>query len=158
MTKRRRWAFYAVLILVIGIFLILFLPVIVVRTNYAYICEHTGSRKGHTQWWSGNKTDEWYKTSAVETFIREKFPDQLQQQWTSYAGTGHNIYGSKILFGHGRPGPILQVPIDWLNQWFESLSEAEKKAFYELLLSEDKTAIQLRINDIYDYLIERNAE
>ena len=82
----------------------------------------------------------------------------VRRRWASYAGTERNIYGAKLTRGHGRPGPILQVPIDWLNQWFVTLPDAEKKAFYELLLSEDRNEIQVRINDIYDYLIERNAE
>jgi hypothetical protein len=59
--------------------------------------------KGHREWFFGGQSGRWYKQSVVETFMRTNHPRILQQRWTSYAGTGRDIYGRKVSFGHGRP-------------------------------------------------------
>jgi len=118
--------------------------------DWAFLSETTGSRKGYRQWFFGLKTGHWYQRSNVETFIQAKFPNELQHRWTSYAGTGKNIYGARLLYGHGMPGPVRNLPLDFLDRWFDPLPESEKKAFYDLLVTGDAEAIQQKVKAIVE--------
>jgi len=126
--------------------------------DWAFICENTGSRKGYREWCFGHQTGRWYQHSAVEIFMQEKFPDELKHRWTSYAGTGRNIFGVKLLYGHGRPGPLIQISQDRLNEWFAPLPDTEKKAFSELLVNADDKTIDEKIESIYDDLYNSSAK
>lgn len=129
--------------------LILAIPFPVCR-DWAFIDENTASRKGYREWFFGLRTGDWYRPSAVEMFMRAQHPGDLKQRWTSYAGTGRNFFGAKVLYGHSRPGAIIRVNQHLLKQWFDGLSETEKLAFYNLLVSDDQEAIGRKIDSIYE--------
>jgi hypothetical protein len=147
-----------VLALIAGVVILVVLFLVsdsfVAYRDWAFICENTGSRMGYRAWFFGLHTSHWYHASEVETFIEHQFPKELVHRWTSYAGTGRNIYGAKLLFGHGRPGPIYQVREQDLNKWFTTLSPAEKKAFYNLLVHDDREAVKDKVNEIYEDLFK----
>ena len=126
---------------IVLITLLIFSLLAVAYRDWAFVCENTGSRKGYREWFFGLQTGAWYEPTSVETFIIKEHPDALQHRWTSYAGTGKNIYGGKLLYGHGHPGVILQIPPDCLNSLFDPLPPPKKKAFYDLLLHGDTKAI-----------------
>jgi hypothetical protein len=86
--------------------------------DWGFVCENTGSTKGHREWLFGNKTGHWYEKSALEDFMLEKYPDRIKHRWTSYAGTDKNIFGQAILYGHGKPGAILDTRI-FLEDWVQ---------------------------------------
>ena len=81
--------------------------------------------------------------------MREHYPSKLQQQWTSYQGTGRNIFGMAILHGHGRPGPIILLNDDILAVYIEKIDDSQKKALYELFASENEPAIDAKVTEIY---------
>lgn len=145
-------ALTAAVIILVVLFVVSFTSV--AYRDWAFICENTGSRKGYRAWFFGLHTSHWYHASELERFIDQQFPKELEHRWTSYAGTGRNIYGAKLLFGHGRPGPIYQVREQDLNKWFTTLSLADKKAFYDLLVQDNREAIKHKVNEIYEDLFK----
>src|SRR5207253_4792429 len=80
----------------------LFVFSVEVCKDRAFVDECTGSRKGHREWFFGGQSGSWYKESSIETFMRTNQPSGFEQRWTSYAGTGRDILGRNISFGHGR--------------------------------------------------------
>ena len=124
-------------------------------TDYAYISETTGSCKGHRVWLGIWETAHWYKKSDLESFMREKYPQDLQQRWTSYAGTGKNIWGAPMLFGHAGPSPIGRLRFEELNSYLSTLTDADKKEFYDVFAYADRTeALELANNiweDLHDF-------
>lgn len=76
-------------------------------------------------------------------------PDELQHRWTSYAGTGKNIFGMVRLRGHGQPGPILLIRSETLDEHVRGLDDAGKKALYEVFRSGDADRIEREIDRIY---------
>ncbi len=137
----KREVLWGLLIGALLLVLFFFTVTTVAYRDWSFICENTGSRKGYRQWCFGLKTGHWYQPTSVEMFITKESPATLQHRWTSYAGTGKNIFGGKLLHGHGRPGVILQVPPDCLNSLFDNLPTSEKKAFSDLLIQGDAKAI-----------------
>jgi hypothetical protein len=133
--------------------LLLLVPFVAWR-KWAFICENTGSRKGHTEWFFGIKTKHWYSPSPLEVFLTTNAPTKLQHKWTSYAGTGYDIYGLKVLHGHGRPGPILRFRTNEMAEWLRTIDDREKRAFHDLLVSGEKAAINRKIDAIHAQVFE----
>ena len=124
-----------------------------VYRDWAYICENTGSRKGHREWFLGYTTGHWYQKSALEEFVQREFPGELHQRWTSYAGTGKNALGRPVLFGHGRPGAILCLRTEFFDRYVAQLSRTEKKALYDLLSSDQQERIREEVEKAFDVLL-----
>jgi hypothetical protein len=114
--------------------------------DWAFICENTGSRRGHREWFFGAETGHWYEQSELERFMMANHPTELQDKWTSYAGTGKNILGRAVLCGHGRPGPLILVQVEWLDKHVRRLDDAGKKALYDLFVSGDEERIKQEID------------
>lgn len=131
------------------VIVLLLLPFQVCR-DWAFICENTGSHKGYRQWIFGFETGHWYKKSPLEGFIQSNSPDVLIHRWTSYAGTGKNIFGMKLLFGHGRPGAIKKLDHGVLGQWIEKNDAEAVRKLYDLFVSDDQKAIEKKVTEIWD--------
>ena len=129
-----------------------------VYTDWEYICENTGSRRGHREWHMGFnfKTGDWYKKSRLEEFMETTYPADLTHRWTSYAGTGRNILGKSQSFGHGRPGPILSVKYDIFNQYVSHIDNKKKRSLYDILASEDRQRIEDEISIIWETFFDSN--
>lgn len=134
-------------VLVVGVILIVAVVILCAlglqtHRDYAFICENTGSHKGYRQWGFGWQAREWYRESHLEQFMRLQHPTELRHRWTSYSGTGKNILGQPIRFGHGRP-QVGSVIMDWT--WFDSyvdtLDGAAKLDLYRVLVSGNRDAI-----------------
>jgi hypothetical protein len=126
-----------------------FLCPIQVRTDYAFICENTGSRYGFTKWRYGGQTGKWYQMSPLEDFMKRNHPDRLIHKWTSYAGTGKTLLGRNVSFGHGRPGPILFLDNKVLAEYLGRISDTEKLRLYEMFSSGDRAAVSRAVDTIY---------
>jgi hypothetical protein len=124
-----------------------------VYRDWAFICENTGSRMGYRQWLFGFKTGQWYKQSPLEEFIQSEAPKTLIHRWTSYAGTGKNIFGMNILYGHGRPGAIIRLDHGILCKWIEQNDAATINQFYNLLISDDQKEIEKRVMEIWEEIL-----
>ncbi len=127
--------------------LLILLPLSVCR-DWAFICQNTGSRKGYREWFFGAQTGHWYRQSELELFMATRHPTLLRHKWTSYAGTGKNILGIPVLHGHGRPGPIVLLSPDLLDEHVHHLDEATKKALYDAFASADQDRIQKEVDRI----------
>ncbi len=124
-----------------------------VSTVHAYICENTGSRKGHTSWIIGIHSDEWYNESELERFIQNNDEYDLTHDWTSTAGTGRNIFGVAKSFGHGRPGPIMNISEPIINEWVKEHSDKEIIVLYNVLCEgtyEQEETIMKQIVEWFD--------
>ncbi len=138
------------IIKIIGLLLLLFLGYIIISPfaiyyDYAYVCDYTGSHKGHTEWIFGFTTDETYQESHLEKFLKSNHPEKLQYYWESYAGTGKNIWGQSISFGHGRPAAVtLGTRMIEFNQIIDHLSDQEKLNLVKQLRKRDRD-----LNDEY---------
>ena len=119
-------------------------------TDRAYICENTGSRKGHREWFFGAHTKNWYHQSELERYMEVAHPDLLKHRWTSYAGDGRSLIPGLKSSGHGRPGPILLLPSDQFDEYVSSLSTAQRLELYEILSTGSKEAVEGRINSIFE--------
>jgi hypothetical protein len=149
--RRRGWIFWTAG--TVAALALLFISVtFVCYRDWAFLCENTGSHMGYREWWFGLRTKPWHQRSAVEAYIQENYPDELAHRWTSYAGTGKNIYGGKLLHGHGRPGPLKHLKLDHLNRSFTAMSDTDKKAFYDLLVSADNAAIEAKVDSMMEAL------
>ncbi|MHC4145671.1 MAG: hypothetical protein ACYSWW_23625 [Planctomycetota bacterium] len=121
--------------------------------DWAFVCENTGSRKGYRQWRFGPKTGHWYKKSPLEDFIQSEAPDALVHRWTSYAGTGKNIFGMTMLYGHGRPGAILRHNHEIQRQWIVKNDATTVRQFYDLLVADDQKKLEKRVMDIWEEVL-----
>ncbi len=80
-------------------------------------------------------------------------PSELVNRWTSYAGTGKNILGQSVLFGHGRPGPIHTVPPEFLDRYVDGLDDQAKLDLYRVLASGPPDKIQSEIAKVWERAI-----
>lgn len=138
----RRWRVrIAVALMAIVVFLGV-LPLEVCR-DWAFICENTGSHRGYRQWRIGLQSGRWYRESRLEEFMRQQHPSELVNRWTSYQGTGKNILGQSISFGHARPlvGMVIMHQ-SWFNTYVDTLDDAGRLALYRALASGDPGAVQ----------------
>ena len=117
--------------------------------DWTFICENTGSLKGYREWPFGLKTGHWYQKSPLEEFIQSEAPNALVYRWTSCAGTGKNIFGKTILYGHGRPGAIMQLTHDAQRKWIDKNDAETVRQLYDLLVSDDQNKLEQRVMDIW---------
>jgi hypothetical protein len=125
-----------------------------VCSDRGFICENTGSRKGYRQWIFGLKTGHWYKKSPLEQFIARHDADALVHRWTSYAGTGKNVFGMSIVHGHGCPGAVYEIDHDIQKRWIARQSPEDVRKLYDLLVSDDQDAIGERVTGIWKEVLE----
>lgn len=82
--------------------------------------------------------------------MRSRHPADLQQEWVSYLGTGRNILGRAVLFGHGRPGPVVLLKSEAIDDYCRRASDLEKRRLYDVLASRDEA----KIRQLVDHLNE----
>jgi hypothetical protein len=126
-------------------------------TDRAYICENTGSRKGHREWFFGAHTNPWYRKSELERFMEAKHPDLLKHRWTSYMGSGRSLIPLVQSCGHGRPGPIFFLDSNLLDNLVLSVADDQRLVLYRTFSEANKEAIQMKIDSIIEPSI-RKAE
>lgn len=139
------------LLVLIAAVLLLFVwlaPAFRVCRDFAFICENTGSRKGYREWFFGLETGHWYTKSSLEIYMQKNYPAELQNRWTCNAGTGKNIFGASILFGHGRPGYINMLQPAALDSYVATLAAPDKKRLYELFTHGESDALRAKVDEI----------
>ncbi|MCC6907817.1 MAG: hypothetical protein IT430_07750 [Phycisphaerales bacterium] len=121
---RRRTLIAGSIVAAGAILLLLLDPTI--YTDRAFACEYTCSHMGYREWIFGFSTDEWYKTSPIETRLGG---ENLKHHWVSYAGDGYGLLHRSR--GHGRPH---RAAYDTHNYWpyFESLTDEQLRELYEV--------------------------
>ena len=117
--------------------------------DWAFIDQNTGARKGYRQWIFGRRTSAWYRATALETFMRAKYPREFRQAWVSYAGTGRNAFGSAVLYGHGRPGPIMLLMPEMIDDYCGQASESENKQLYDVLASGERDKVHKTVDALF---------
>ena len=122
----------------------------IVVTDRSYICENTGSKKGHREWIFGAHTNNWYRKSELERFMEISHPNLLKHSWTSFAGDGRSLIPLTISRGHGRPGPILSLDSELLDQHVSSLSDAQRLELYQIFSNGSKNDIRLKVESIVE--------
>jgi len=142
---------FSILVFVVVSALVLFSTE--VYRDWGFICANTGSRRGHRDWLGTFETSHWYKESELESFIKKNYPSEFKHRWTSYEGTGRNIFGTAVLRGHGRPGAILQLSPELLV----GMSDTDKKQLYDLLVQGDPKVIRARIEQLFDEYVARSS-
>jgi len=145
-----RWAAVAGAMVAVLAFLLV-LTAFPICSDWAFICENTGSRKGYREWFLGLQTNKWYEESKLEDFVKKEYPNEFQHRWTSYQGTGRNIFGIAIVRRHGRPGPIL-MPIDWLNGYVDHLDPDQKKGLYDVFKSDDPKEVRNAVDKVGEFV------
>lgn len=119
-------------------------------TDYAYVCENTGSRKGHREWFFGLQTAVWEYESPLELFMRRTHPSQLTHRWMSYAGTGKNLFGQSMSYGHGK-SPLSQFRFARdLESYFTTLSPERKLELYLIFSTGDRATVQATVDEIVE--------
>lgn len=146
--KARRTYILVGLIVVVALGLVL--PAVQVCRDWAFIDRNSGSRKGYRDWSFGWRSGLWYQESAIEAFMRSKHPDEFRQDWVSYAGTGRNVFGGATLHGHGRPGRIISLKPEMIENYCRSASESEKRRLYDVFVSRDEERIQALVDQIIE--------
>ena len=138
--------------------LALVLPAVQVCRDWAFIDRNTGSRKGYRDWIFGWRSGSWYQESTLEAFMRSKHPAELHQEWVSYAGTGRNVFGGAILHGHGRPGPIILLKPEIVDDYCLSASDEEKRHLYDLFAGGQDAKIRELVDRIYEEVMAENNQ
>ena len=147
--RQRQWIKLAsVTVALIGVLLVL--PAFDVCTDYAYVCENTGSHKGHRKWFFGTQTGAWDYQSPLDTFMQQAHPDQLTHRWVSYMGTGRNVFGGVGVQGHGRPLLSLLRLAQDLESYFATLSPERKLALYRIFSTGDRATVQATVDEIVE--------
>jgi hypothetical protein len=146
MTKMRRPLFGLWIPLAVIVLTLLFVvSTLDVFRDCGYIDKNTGSRRGYREWCFGWKTGEWCRVSALESFMQEHYPKELQHKWICYQGDGKNFVGGVVSRGHGSPGPIIVFPEDMFDYCVRKSSDKENRELYGLLASEDREAIYAKL-------------
>jgi hypothetical protein len=130
--------------------LALVLPAVQVCRDWAFIDQNTGSRKGYREWFFGVRTGVWYEETALETFMRTKQPGEFRQQWVSYAGTGRSIFGGATLHGHGRPGPVMSLKVELIDDYCARTSDSEKRQAYDVFAGGKLEEIERLVDDMFE--------
>ena len=91
----------------------------------------------------------------MEDFIQSEAPDALVHRWTSFAGTGKNVFGKAILFGHGRPGAIIKLDHEVLRNWIQKNDAETVRQFYDLLVSDNQKEIEERVAEIWQEFLNQ---
>ena len=125
--------------------------------DWAFVDRNTGARKGYREWFLGFRTGVWYRETALETFMRAKFPREFRQEWISYAGTGRNAFGTALLYGHGRPGSIMLLKPEMIDEYCGQVSESENKQLYDGLASGERDRIQKTVDALVQKVIDRRT-
>ena len=156
----RRWTKWCVALVIVLVAVAVFIGGLSVQVcrDRAFICENTGSHKGYREWCIGLQSGHWYRESRLEQFLREEHPSDLANRWTSYAGTGKNILGQSLRFGHERPGPILYVPTEFLDRYVDGLDDQAKLDLYRVLASGPPEKIESEIAKVWDRAIAEGWE
>ncbi len=90
----------------------------------------------------------------MEDFIIANDSTVLSHRWTSYRGTGRNILGMSILFGHGRPGAIMDIDNDTLNVWIARNHPTEVWKLRDLLFSGNQDQITEKLASIRQEVLD----
>ena len=146
---RKHWI-RAISILLVALSMLVVVLSFNAYTVFGYVCENTGSRKGHREWFFGLQTGAWYYESPLETFMKQAHPNQLTHRWTSYAGTGKNIFGQSMSYGHGR-SPL--VALRWtpnLEDYFATLSTERKEEFYRIFTTGDFATVRSTVDELVE--------
>jgi hypothetical protein len=156
----KRWVKWraALLIALVAIAMLIGGLSVQVCRDWAFICENTGSQKGYRQWCFGLQSGHWYRESRLEEFMRKEYPSELANRWTSYSGTGKNILGQPTLFGHGRPGPVLDVPQTTFNRYVDGLDDQAKLDLYRVLASGTWEEVKAEIDKVWDQEVAQAGE
>lgn len=121
-----------------------------VSRDIGYHCDFTGSNKTWTRWLFFIRTDYEYVVSPLETFIREKYPDEIEHKWVRYSAVGKNIFGEPTIFACAFPNALASFDRFRLKLFVEQSSAAEVKKFYDLLRRDNQDEIQARVLALYD--------
>lgn len=127
-------------------------------TDRAFICENTGSHQGYRQWFFGFQSGRWYRESHLEQYMRREHPSDLVNRWTSYEGTGRNILGQPLRFGHERPGSVLDVLGTLFNRYVDSLDPKAKPDLYHILASGTPEEAKAEIGKVWSHEFEQAQE
>ena len=144
---KRRW-FWLAGGVVFVLLMVVVAPTVVVCVDAVYVCENTASRYGYREWPTGHRTGYWSKTSPLEAYMQAHWPGSVQHRWTQCAGTGKDIYGRSIMFGHGAPGGALHLRGDVMQAWIARHSENEIRALYKFMSKADREASKKRVDEI----------
>jgi hypothetical protein len=156
----KRWMKWRVALVVILVAIAFFIGGLSgqVYRDWAFVCENTASQKGYRQWRIGLQSGHWYRESRLEQFMRREHPSDLANRWTSYAGTGKNILGQPVPFGHERPGPILQVPLEFFDRYVDSLDDQAKLDLYRMFASSPREEIECELRKVWDQAMAQGWE
>jgi|APSaa5957512622_1039677.scaffolds.fasta_scaffold164396_1 hypothetical protein len=150
-----RWAIPRLLFAATALVAVMVAVNIQAYRDWGFICEYTGSRQGYRQWPLHLRTGHWYKKSPLEEFITTNAPTPPVHRWKSYCGTGKNVFGMSVRFGHGRPGAILWFDQRTQSLWIAHSTPAEIWQLHDLFLSRDQDAIEERIRGIQEEVLLR---
>jgi len=140
----------------LGLLIVLLLLPLQVCRDRAFVCENTGSHKGYRQWCIGVRSGAWHHESQLERFMRQQHPSELENRWTSYEGTGRNLLGRPVRFGHGFPRlGMMMMTKGVFDRYVDTLDDAAKLDLYHVLVSGDREAIQAEEKKIADLAIAR---
>ncbi len=123
-----------------------------VKKEYGYVCLNTASRKTHTTWVELFRASATYEKSPIEEYLESEKAD-WRHDWVSYNGTGKNIFGMSISWGHGRPGAVSEMHPE-IFPFIRSLSDSQKEEIYSVLKSGNQEAIHLKIESIYNRMLK----
>ncbi len=74
----------------------------------------------------------------------------LKHQWVSDAGTGRNILGQAILFGHGRPKHTSMLHRAAFDRYVDGLDEAGKLSLYHTLASGQQSDVEVHMKNMQE--------
>ncbi len=131
---------------------------LIAYTDRGFICENTGSRMGYREWPFGIRTNEWYRESQLEKFMKNSHPEVFEHRWTSYSGRGSSLIPGTVMNGHGRPGPILFLRLEMLDEWVKVSSDHERFTLYQAFSSGNKDMCRSGIDEIIEKSIEESEQ
>lgn len=133
-----------------GILLTVYLLTGSVSREMGYHCDFTGSTTSWTEWPLGIRTGYAYDASPIEEFLAKNQPDLIEHKWVSYEGTGKNILGEPVFFGHGRPNALLFFPRAYLTLFVDQSPKDDVIELYDTLRRDNRDEIRMRVDKLYE--------
>lgn len=135
------------LLSLLSLALLIFLLSAPIKTERGFICRHTLSQHEYTEWLGLVRSNERYIPSPIEAYLEKNKPERLTHNWVSYNGTGKNVFGTAMVFSHGRPGDILQLQRHAFPH-LQTLTDKQKDDIATTLKSEDEAAIKAMVESV----------
>jgi len=121
-----------VIIIVLGLAL---LTGVEVRRENGWICGQCGARRHETVWAWGGRSSTGIDLSVLGQRLSARDGGHAHT-WHKIQGTGRDVYGRSVRWGHGPAPPILGIPKELLDKFAAAATDTELNELVRIVTAE----------------------